>query len=158
MVMRHGVPRPKPPRKAKIRSLSAVLQLRDMAKKFPEFTSHKRGNEAIWEGLVRRNEACATYRVRIEALSGKRPRVHVVDPELRIPPENRLETHCFHDGSLCLHLHEQWTPDRFMADTIVPWISVWLINYEYWLATGQWHGEGFTQESKGRLNVQNPFD
>jgi len=119
-----------------------MVQLRDMAEKFPEFKPRRRGNEAIWEGFFRPNEACAKYLVRIEALSGQRPRVNILEPELRIPPEKYKETHCFSDGSLCLHLHEQWTPDMYIADTIVRWIPVWLINYEYWLATGLWHGGG----------------
>lgn len=38
------------------------------------------------------------------------------------PPEKYQETHCFGDGSLCLHL--QWTPDVYIADTIVRWMSI----------------------------------
>lgn len=132
----------KPPFKAKVRALSAVVQIRDMARKFPEFVARRKGNEAIWEGSFKPNDACAKYLVRIEALSGQRPRVYVIEPDLRIPRERYHETHCFSDGSLCLHLHEEWTPDQFVADTIVRWIPVWLINYEYWLATGEWHGGG----------------
>ena len=29
-----------------------------------------------------------------------------------------------------------------IADTIVPWTCEWLIHYEIWLATGEWHGGG----------------
>jgi hypothetical protein len=116
--------------------------MRDMAAKYPEFVAHRRGNEAIWEGYFKPSDACAKYLVRIEALSGQRPRVNVIDPPLRIVPEQYRETHRFSDGSLCLHLREQWTPDMSIADTIVSWIPVWLINYEYWLATGTWFGGG----------------
>jgi hypothetical protein len=27
-----------------------------------------------------------------------------------------------------------------IADTIVPWVSMWLMHYEIWLATGVWCG------------------
>jgi hypothetical protein len=37
----------------------------------------------------------------------------------------------------------------FVADTIVPWIDLWLINYEYWLATGIWFGGGQHPQPKG---------
>ena len=29
-----------------------------------------------------------------------------------------------------------------IADTIVAWTCEWLIHYEIWLATGEWHGGG----------------
>jgi hypothetical protein len=30
----------------------------------------------------------------------------------------------------------------FIADTLVPWASEWLFDYELWLATGEWYGGG----------------
>lgn len=119
-----------------------MMQIRDMSEKYPDFKASRRGNEAIWEGYFQPIGACAKYLVRIEALSGKRPVVRVIDPPLKITPEQYLETHCFGDGSLCLHLRDQWTPDMKVADTIVRWIPLWLMYYEYWLATGKWHGGG----------------
>lgn len=130
------------PKKRKVRCLTAMRQIRDMSAKYPDFIAQRRGNEAIWVGRFRPSPACATYSVKIEALSGRRPRVTVVEPELQIPRERWAETHRFSDGTLCLHLPEQWEPDQFIADTIVPWTALWLINYEYWLATGEWHGGG----------------
>jgi hypothetical protein len=134
--------KPKPPKRPKIRSLNASDQLKDMAVKYPEFLGQRIGNEAIWEGNFKPSDSCATYLVRISALSGQRPWVEVLKPELRVPSNQMLETHRFGDGRLCLHLHEEWTADQFIADTIVPWIALWLINYEYWLATGIWLGGG----------------
>ena len=29
-----------------------------------------------------------------------------------------------------------------IADTIVPWTCEWLVHYEIWFATGEWHGGG----------------
>jgi hypothetical protein len=48
----------------------------------------------------------------------------------------------FDDGSLCLHLEDEWTPDMLMVDTTLPWTAEWLINYEIWKATGVWYGGG----------------
>lgn len=127
-------------RPTKVKKLTAIAQIRDMTVKYPKFTATRRGNEAIWEGRFRPSEACATYLVRINALSGQRPLVWVLEPELRIPRDKWLELHRFRHGGLCLHLHEQWTPDQFIADTIIQWTSLWLINYEYWLACGTWLG------------------
>jgi hypothetical protein len=134
--------KPKLPRKPKIRSLTAGDQLRDMASKYPDFTAQRVGNEAIWEGNFNPSASCAIYRVRINALAGQRPWVQVLDPELRISSNQMMETHRFRHGGLCLHLREEWTPDQYIAETIVPWTALWLINYEYWLASGAWLGGG----------------
>jgi hypothetical protein len=113
-----------------------------MAQKCPEFVGHRHGNQATWEGRFRPLPSCAVYLLRIVALSGRRPWVEVLEPNLRIPPGQRFDTHCFLGGDLCLHLHTQWTPDMYIADTIVPWAALWLVFYEYWLATGLWLGGG----------------
>lgn len=137
------------PQLPKVKKLTAIAQLRDMAAKYPEFTATRRGNEAIWEGRYQPSEACATYLVRISALSGQRPIVWVLEPELRIPRDRWLELHRFNHGGLCLHLHEEWTGDQFIADTIVQWTSLWIINYEYWLACGTWLGGGQHPQPSG---------
>jgi hypothetical protein len=98
-----------------------------MAQKYPEFVAHRHGNQATWEGRFRPLPSCAVYLLRIVALAGRRPWVEVMEPKLRIPPGQRLETHCFSGGDVCLHL---------------PWAAYWLAFYEYWLATGHWLGGG----------------
>ncbi len=36
----------------------------------------------------------------------------------------------------------EWTTSDLIADTTMPWTERWLINYEFWLATGVWEGGG----------------
>lgn len=133
---------PLPRKKERVRCLSAISQIGDMAQKRPEFVARRHGNQATWEGRVKPLPCCAAYLLRIVALSGRRPWVEVLEPKLRIPRDQRLETHCFSGGDVCLHLHTEWTPDLYIADTIVPWAALWLVFYEYWLATGLWLGGG----------------
>jgi hypothetical protein len=140
----------KAPTLSKVRCLSAAAQIRDMASKYPEFAGRRVGNQAIWEGRFRPSPSCATYLVRIEALSGQRPWVSVLDPTLRMERDQWFETHRFSHGGLCLHLREEWRPNQFIADTIVPWTAFWLINYEYWLASGEWLGGGQHPEPRER--------
>ena len=62
-------------------------------------------------------------------------------PALESRPGESLP-HMFENGSLCLHLEEDWTTDMLLADTLVPWTSEWLIHYEIWRFTGVWYGGG----------------
>ena len=35
-----------------------------------------------------------------------------------------------------------WSEDRALAWTIIPWLLEWLVEYEVWLVTGEWCGGG----------------
>ena len=37
---------------------------------------------------------------------------------------------------------KEWDKTKFIAETIIPWTSEWLLHYEIWVATGTWHGGG----------------
>jgi hypothetical protein len=69
------------------------------------------------------------------------PKVCVLAPTLR-DRDNGPAPHRFKDGSLCLHLDDEWSTDLLIANTILPWTSEWLFHYEIWLATGNWNGGG----------------
>jgi hypothetical protein len=85
--------------------------------------------------------ASRTYTVRITYTGRRYPIVRVIEPNLESRPDVSLP-HVFEDGSLCLHLEEDWDPGMLIADTIVPWASEWLIHYEIWRFTGEWYGGG----------------
>jgi hypothetical protein len=69
------------------------------------------------------------------------PEVRVLNPPLVSRPGESLP-HVFADGTLCLHQAGEWTPEMLIVDTTLPWTAEWLINYEIWKATGDWHGGG----------------
>lgn len=48
----------------------------------------------------------------------------------------------------------EWTSSDLIADTTVPWTERWLINYEFWLATGVWRGGGRHASSADFLTDQ----
>lgn len=50
--------------------------------------------------------------------------------------------HTYTDGSLCLHDFSEWRGHMVIADTTLAWTAEWLIHYEIWRATGDWHGGG----------------
>jgi hypothetical protein len=81
-----------------------------------------------------------------------RATLRVLDPELctRADAPDKPVPHLYRnsDGrdSLCLYdpgvesAQSEWQTWMPLATTIVPWTAEWLGYYEFWLATGRWHG------------------
>lgn len=63
------------------------------------------------------------------------PKVFPVDPKITSP------VHMYADGSLCLSLPEDWTPDKTIS-TVIGWVSHWLHNYEVYTTTKIWPAKG----------------
>lgn len=100
-----------------------------------------------WEGELQPTPLSARYTVRIEATPTRRPQVRIVSPEF-VEPARELP-HVYRDGSLCLCFPWQWDRTMPIARTIVPWASEWLLYYELWKGTGEWHGGGHAEPVKG---------
>jgi hypothetical protein len=108
---------------------------------FPEVKAKLTVTQLVWTGPIQPTPASRVYVVRIAYMLGHFPRVRVLSPDLETRPGERLP-HVYGDGSLCLHLEDEWSPDMLIVDTTLPWTAEWLINYEIWKATGEWHGGG----------------
>jgi len=111
---------------------------------WPNFTSGWSAGAAVWAGELRPTPLSSAYLIRIKYSLGSQPETRVVSPALRYASGCESIPHTYADGSLCLYMpsYGEWTPRRFIADTIVPWASLWLAHYEFWLATGEWRGGG----------------
>lgn len=108
---------------------------------FPVAGMRLSSQQLVWQGLITPTALSRDYAVTITYRLGRFPKVRVVAPALECPPGESIP-HVFSDGSLCLHLDEEWSADMLIAHTTVPWTSEWLFNYEIWLATETWHGGG----------------
>ena len=109
--------------------------------RFPEAKTKLTPTRLVWIGKLQPNTASRMYTVRVTLGGGQYPRVEVLDPVLEARPGESIP-HLFGDGSLCLHLEDEWRANMLMVDTTVPWIAEWLLNYEIWKATGTWYGGG----------------
>ena len=99
-------------------------------------------------GNVKPVDVSNDYAVRIEYSVGSRPKVWVEGlPAREEEPTGRRIPHRFADGTVCLYYGNEWTSDKSIAQTIVPWLLEWLFFYEGWLATGEWQGGGTHPES-----------
>ncbi len=122
-------------------SLSIAVQGAALKGRFPDSELRMRGMTLTWTAELRPTALSCEYTIRLTyAPDGYPPRVEVL-PELASRPGEPLP-HVYADGSLCLHVPGEWSPKMFIADTIVPWACEWLLHYEIWLATGEWHGGG----------------
>lgn len=82
------------------------------------------------------------YWVRIFYNPGFRPKVFVKYPRIK-NVSGEILPHFNPDNTLCLyHSAKEWTPAMYLAETIVPWTSEWLLHYEIWKGTGEWRGGG----------------
>ena len=65
----------------------------------------------------------------------------VLTPELTARNGERIP-HMFNGKELCLFRYKyyEWNSSMHLAETILPWTSLWLHHYEIWHATGVWCG------------------
>lgn len=95
-------------------------------------------------GCVQPSELSEKYKIKIEYSLGEKPDVYVLSPPLRRREPNEPIPHMYEQKRLCL-FHppsHDWTAADPIADTIIPWASLWLYYYEIWFLTGEWLGKG----------------
>lgn len=102
--------------------------------------------ELVWTFDAMPSPLSRTYRIQIRFKRLGAPSVIVLNPKLNELVGSRPLPHVysFNPVRLCLHFpkYEEWTTQKSIADTIVPWTYLWLIYFEHWLATDEWHGGG----------------
>jgi hypothetical protein len=94
-----------------------------------------------WLGKIQPTPLSATYTVKVKYRLNARPEVTIVDPVLISRNGSKLP-HVFKGNHPCLFRFKyyEWNGRMSIADTIVPWVSMWLMHYEIWLVTGKWCG------------------
>ncbi len=119
-------------------------QLAAMGRSYPSFASSWRRGEITWIGTLQPAPLCATYTIQIRYRIGRRPAVTVLDPPVVVRSDGTPIPHVYPGTELCLYHPDrgEWSARDFVADTIVPWTSLWLLYYEAWQATGTWLGGG----------------
>ena len=105
-----------------------------------------RRGELTWEFDARPSPFSRVYRLRIRFKQFASPDVIVLSPNLKTLADGRSLPHVYSDRPvrLCLHFprYDEWTLDKSIAETIVPWAYLWLFYFEHWLATDEWQGGG----------------
>jgi hypothetical protein len=123
-------------------SLTNAMQGAKLKIAFPESTiSIERNFGMGWVGQIQPTPLSAIYIVKIHYRLDERPEVTILDPVLTPRNGSRLP-HVFKGNHPCLFRYKygEWNGRMSIAETIVPWVSTWLMHYEVWLATGIWCG------------------
>lgn len=126
--------------------LPLEVQQKFLENTYPNSRVIKKNNGFDWFMDMTPKADSLTYTVKIEVRKNCIPRVQVVNPmPLAMAPGKKQYEHINHPQHLqylCLNVRGEWTPDMRISETFVPWASEWLLNYEYWLVTGEWEGGG----------------
>jgi hypothetical protein len=105
-----------------------------------------RAGELIWTYTASPTPLSRTYELVIRYRQGGSPETHVVAPDLVALSGGRRLPHVYRQKptKLCLYRPStgQWSPDKRLDQTIVPWAFLWLFFFEEWLASGEWKGGG----------------
>ena len=119
-------------------------QIVNMQASFPSFICKRYRDTVSWIGRIRPTPLSNIYEVEVRYHIGKNPRVFVLNPKLEKPNKEKNIPHTYTDKEPCVYYPQygEWSNDKFVADTIIPWTILWFFFYEVWLATGIWFGEG----------------
>jgi len=123
------------------RCLTLWQQVYAMQTCFRQLHYRVQGARVTWRGPLRHSTLGVEHEILIDCTWPRRLSVRVCSPPL-IGREGQRIPHLYRDGSLCLNMAHEWSPQMLIAETIVPWISHWLFHYEIWVATGSWEGGG----------------
>ena len=124
--------------------LSIAAQVNAMKKLFPNFSLTWKGKVAVWIGEILPTTLSQSYKVKVTYALGLPPNCYVLSPKLCRRDNKQRIPHTYTKNRLCLYLPNsgEWTPQMLIADTIIPWASLWLFYYEIWQAIGEWLGGG----------------
>jgi len=127
--------------------ISLVVQVHKLQSYFPDSKYIIRNNILIWKGYLQPMDLSQKYLIKIVYQQERHPDVYVLDPKPLVLAQGKTKLeHVYNTKKqhLCIYYTKakEWDEAEFIADTIVPWTSEWLLHYEIWVATGTWHGGG----------------
>ncbi|GFO57345.1 hypothetical protein GMSM_43520 [Geomonas sp. Red276] len=99
-----------------------------------------------WNCKIRPTVLSREYQVLVTYRLKESPKIIVSRPNLLELAEGRKLPHVYNQNPphLCLYVpkYQEWTPDKKISNTIIPWTYSWLSYFEDWLVTNIWKGGG----------------
>ena len=135
-------------RQARKKGFSAKFQLEKIKELFPNLKIIKsKGNNFEIVIKLRPTTLSEEYDVKICFDKFLGVNIYVINKKLKIAENRSKLPHIyppFNAQRLCLYSPKkrQWTREKLLISTVVPWASEWLQFYELWLVNGDWLGGG----------------
>ena len=131
----------------KKREIQLIVQAKKLQSYFPDSKYTIRQNILVWKGYLQPTYLSTKYLIKVVYQREKQPNVCVLEPKSLILAEGKSKLEHVYDTNkqhLCIYYKraKEWDKTKFIAETIIPWTSEWLLHYEIWVATGTWHGGG----------------
>lgn len=131
------------PKKA-IRLFDQMMTLRAA---YPSASCELHNGTLFWMGKVKPTPLSREYDVVLIYSDSQVPKVWVIGDGLQKIDDPGFPHKYDVDAKnnmvqICLYRYREFTRDKFLANTIIPWTIEWLYFYEIWLATGEWCGGG----------------
>jgi len=133
--------------KEKIYTLSE--QFIALKRSYPEFNVKLLKDCVVCTGLIKPTSRSINYSFKLKYRIGKRPKVNILNPELKRNFKNDKIPHVYPLNELCLYYpkYQEFNSKMLLSDCIIPWTSLWLYHYENWHITGEWKGGGIHPNS-----------
>jgi len=132
--------------KIKSKKISISVQAAIAKRFFPDSKVTINRNKLVWKGTLKPTPLSDSYDIKLEYKEGYHPCIYVINKKLELYPGKDSLPHVYSTECqwLCVYYRKarEWTSQQLIAETIIPWTSEWLYHYEFWLATGKWHGKG----------------
>ena len=122
-------------------------QALSLKKYFPTAECAHSYQDLTWIAEVQPLPDSRPYTLKLDYCLSRAPRVFVVKPSLVELSNGRPIPHLYDQSSqsLCLYQPKMnlWTRNMFLSQTTVPWALTWLLFFELWLSTNEWHGRAY---------------
>ena len=113
----------------------------------PDFKYSLRNDELIGTGSIQPTPASERYRFQLEYRVDGIPKLKILDPALRCRSDQEKIPHTYGPDEPCVFRPDfDWSAEKTLATTIIPWLAMWLMYYEFWHAIGEWIGGGVHPE------------
>ncbi len=130
-------------------------QMMKMKALFPDWQCGVKRNVLTCIGYRQPTEISCNYKVKITYTLNGKPDIEVLEPKLVCREGETAIPHVYPGNHPCVYYPKfgEWTSSKYIAKTIVPWISSWLYFYEVWMATGEWEGGGIHPKVNSKTKI-----
>lgn len=131
---------------------NSSYQLNKIKEFFPNIDVVKSGgNSFVIEFKIQPTTLSKFYDIKLTFDKYLGVNVYVINEVLAIAKNRHKLPHVYSSAEqrLCLYSpsKKEWTREKLIVSTIIPWISKWLFFYEIWLIDGDWLGGGHDEYS-----------